>query len=106
MKKIAIIGDRDTVLPFNILGIDTYIVNNDDLVQKNLKNIIDKLVNNKYYIIFITEEYSIIAKESIDYYKNNEIPMITIIPAINKNLNIGINNISKNMEKAIGKNIF
>lgn len=109
MFKIGIIGDEDSVMPFKVLGIDSYPFNLIDDIDENkskLKKLLENLVARNYSIIYITEEHSMMIMDVIERYKNLTVPMITIIPSIKKKFNIGISNIDKNIEKAIGKNIF
>lgn len=109
MYKIATIGDKDTVLSFKALGIDIYIVedfDSDEILNQKLKATIDHLASRKYGIIFLTEEYAIKAEETLRRYKNEILPMITLIPSNKGSLNIGIEKINENIEKAIGTNIF
>lgn len=108
MYKLAVIGDKDSVMSFKVLGLDIYPVDyieNDDEMYKKIKNIIEHVVAKNYAIILITEEYAKISKEVIDRYKAQTIPMITLIPSNRGSLNIGISKIDENIEKAIGTNI-
>lgn len=109
MYKIAAIGDRDTVMSFKVLGLDVYSIENfenDETASNKIKATIDNLASNGYGIIFITEEYAEKSIEVIERYKNEVIPIITLIPNNKGSLNIGINKIDENIEKAIGTNIF
>ena len=109
MYKIAAIGDRDTVISFKVLGIDVYSIENfenDELISQKIKATVDNLASNGYGIIFITEEYAQKSVEVIERYKNEALPIITLIPNNKGSLNIGMNKIDKNIEKAIGTNIF
>ncbi|CAM3390779.1 V-type ATP synthase subunit F [Pseudostreptobacillus hongkongensis] len=109
MYKIAAIGDRDTVISFKVLGIDVYSIENfenDELISQKIKATVDNLASNGYGIIFITEEYAQKSVEVIERYKNEVLPIITLIPNNKGSLNIGMNKIDENIEKAIGTNIF
>lgn len=109
MYKIAAIGDRDSVISFKALGIDVFSIDNfenDEISSSKIKATIDNLASNKYAIIFITEEYANKAQEVLERYKNEILPMITLIPNNKGSLNIGMSKINENVEKAIGTNIF
>lgn len=108
MYKIAAIGDRDSVISFKSLGIDVFSIDNFDSDDASLKikATIDKLATSNYAIIFITEEYASKSKEVLERYENEILPMITLIPNNKGSLNLGKDKIDKNIEKAIGTNIF
>ena len=98
MYKIAAIGDRDTVISFKVLGIDVYSIENfenDELISQKIKATVDNLASNGYGIIFITEEYAQKSVEVIERYKNEVLPIITLIPNNKGSLNIGMNKIKR-----------
>ena len=109
MYKIAAIGDKDTVTSFKALGIDVFSVENlenDDIVIQKIKATIDKLAISGYGIILITEDYALRAESVLERYKNEVMPIITLIPSNKGSKGIGIAKIDENIEKAIGTNIF
>ena len=101
MYKIAIVGDKDSVLAFRILGVDVYI----SLDAQEARKIIDRISKEDYGIIFVTEEVAKDIPETIKRYNSELIPAIILIPSNKGSLNIGLANIDKNVEKAIGSNI-
>lgn len=108
MYRLAVIGDKDSVVSFKVLGLDVYpveLIENEEEMSQKIKKVIEHVVAKDYGIIFITEEYARISKEVIDRYKAQTLPMITLIPSNRGSLNIGISKIDENIEKAIGTNI-
>ena len=101
MYKIAIVGDKDSVLAFKILGVDVYI----SLDAQESSKIIDRILIQGYGIIFVTEQVAKDIPETIKRYNSELIPAIILIPSNKGSLNIGLANIDKNVEKAIGSNI-
>lgn len=101
MYKIAIVGDKDSVLAFKILGVDVYI----SLDAQEARKIIDRISKEDYGIIFVTEQVAKDIPETIKRYNSELIPAIILIPSNKGSLNIGLANIDKNVEKAIGSNI-
>lgn len=108
MYKLAVVGDKDSIISFKLLGVDVYPVNYTDDVENlsnDLKKVLEHLVAKGYGIIFITEEYAKYCQNVIDRYKAQTLPMITLIPSNRGSLNIGMSKIDENIEKAIGTNI-
>lgn len=101
MYKIAIIGDKDTVLGFKALGLEIHIANSGDEARKT----VDTLARDGYGIIFVTEQIANLIPETISRYDKEAIPAIILIPNNQGTLNIGMDRINKNVEKAIGTNI-
>ena len=100
-KKIGVVGDKDSVLAFKALGIDVFpVVEYDDA-----KRTVDKLAMNDYAVIFVTEQVAQGIQETIERYNKKMLPAIILIPSNQGTLNIGMQRISDNVEKAVGVNI-
>lgn len=101
MYKIAVVGDKDSILAFKALGIDVEIAYD----AKEGRRCIDKLAGENYGIIFVTEQLASLIPETIDRYNKKTVPAVILIPSNKGTLNIGMNNINRNVEKAVGSNI-
>lgn len=101
MYKIAVIGDKDSVLSFRALGVHVFTA----IEGNEARRIIDKLAKEEYGIIFVTEQLAQEIPETIQRYNNEVIPAVILIPSNRGSLNIGLDNINKNVEKAVGSNI-
>ena len=66
MYKVGVVGDKDSIMGFLALGIDIFPAYDSDEIKKS----IHKLVEDEYAIIYITEQASLLAKESIAKYKD------------------------------------
>ena len=100
-KKIGVVGDKDSILPFKAIGIDVFIASESNEARK----IIDTLAKDDYAVIFVTEEVSKDICETIERYNREVLPAIILIPSNKGSLNIGMQRISDNVEKAVGVNI-
>lgn len=101
MYRIAAIGDRDSVYGFGVLGIDVVATDNrDDAAQK-----FAQLVSGEYAIIYITESLAAELEAEIDKIADRQIPAVIPIPGIKNNNGIGIKNLSKAVERAVGSDI-
>lgn len=101
MYKIAVIGDKDSVLGFMALGVNVYTAYEKDETRK----IIDRLAKEEYGVIYITEQLAKMIPETIKRYDDELIPAIILIPSNQGTLGIGMDRINKNVEKAVGSNI-
>lgn len=100
-KKIGVVGDKDSVLAFKALGIDVFPVTSHDEARRT----VDKLAINNYAVIFITEHVAQGIPETIERYNREMLPAVILIPSNQGTLNIGMQRINDNVEKAVGVNI-
>lgn len=101
MYKIGVVGDKDSVLAFKAIGIDVYPVVEVEEARKT----IDKMAANNYGVIFVTEQVAKDLTETIERYNRAMVPAIILIPSNQGSLNIGMQRIRDNVEKAVGVNI-
>lgn len=102
MKKIGVIGDKQSVQGFAALGIDVY----PAVTEKNIRRLINTLAGDNYAILFITEQAASLVEETIEKYNTQPFPAIIPIPGNRGTLGIGEQTIRKNVEKAVGTDIF
>jgi len=101
MYKIGVVGDKDSVLAFKAIGIDVYPVIEPTEAQKT----IDRMAMDKYAVIFVTEQVAVNIEETIERYNRQTLPAVILIPSNQGSLNIGMQRIKDNVEKAVGVNI-
>ncbi|MDR2519825.1 MAG: V-type ATP synthase subunit F [Eubacteriaceae bacterium] len=103
MHKVAVVGDRDSVLCFRAFGFSVFAASEDDAEQT--RKLIDALAKDEYGIIFVTEQIAQTVNETIDRYNESLVPAIILIPSNKGSLGIGMARIRSNVEKAVGINI-
>lgn len=101
MFKIAVVGDKDSILAFKALGVDVFTVTDEDETRRT----VDKAARDRYGIIFITEQMASLIPDTIARYDEKIIPAVILIPSNQGSLDIGMQRINENVEKAIGSNI-
>jgi V/A-type H+-transporting ATPase subunit F len=101
MYKIALMGDRDTIIGFKLLGVSIFPVNKKEESVETL----NKLVKEEYAVIFITEEIGCQIIEEIEILQETSFTSITIIPSKSEKKYLGLNILRNNIEKAIGTDI-
>ena len=101
MYKIAVIGDRDSVLGFRALGLETVFADSGE----EAKAAIQRLTAKDCAVIYLTEQLAREIPKEIDRYANAMLPSIILIPGKTGSLGIGIENVNKAVEKAVGSNI-
>lgn len=99
MYKIAVIGDRDSVLGFKALGLETVSVENAEQAREALRTLED------YGIIYITEDLAACLQQEIARYNDRVTPAVIPIPGKTGELGIGMAALGKAVERAVGANI-
>ena len=101
MYKIAVLGDRDSVLGFKALGLDTYFVETTDEARHTLH----QLAKEDYAIIYVTEQLAANLSADIARYKTEVTPAVTLIPGKTGSLGIGAQALQSAVERAVGADI-
>lgn len=101
MYKIALVGDRDSIIGFQLLGISIFPVTN----KEETISILNELIKEKYAAVFITEEIASQIFEKIEELQKISLISLTIIPNKLEKKDLGLKILRKNMEKAIGIDI-
>ena len=101
MYKIALMGDRDTIIGFKLLGVSLFPITKKDEALE----ILDKLVKEEYATIFVTEDIASQICEEIERLQKISFASLTIIPSKSEKKYLGLKILRKNIEKAIGTDI-
>ncbi|MCK4417575.1 MAG: V-type ATP synthase subunit F [Candidatus Latescibacteria bacterium] len=101
-SNMAVIGDRDSVLPFKAIGMKVVpVVDAQEAAQA-----FDSLVNAKYVVIFITERVAVEIGEKIEAVVLKTLPSVVLIPDNRGSLGLAIEKVRQTVSKAIGADIF
>lgn len=97
MKEIFAIGPSQSVLLFQGIGITSYII-------KTKEELVDKIEELAEYakIIFVSESLSPLIGDFVKRYNELVYPIILFVPLEGKESDMGIENLKKEVEKAIG----
>ena len=76
MYKIAVLGDRDSVLGFRALGLDVFFADDAETGRKALR----RLAQESYAVIYVTEQLAAGLTAELDRYRKSATPAIILIP--------------------------
>lgn len=102
MYKVAVLGDRDSVLGFKALGLDVIFADRKEQAAEQ----IHALARKKYAVIYITETLAAQIPQDVAQYKDEVMPAIILIPGKKGSLGIGMNNLKRSVERAVGFDVF
>ena len=100
--RIAVIGDWESVMGFRALGLDTYPVTSVDEAKERVR----ELAKTDCAIIYVTVQLAKDMEDVLARYKDELRPAIIMIPGRDGSLGIGMNNIQRAIERAVGADIF
>lgn len=101
MYKIAVVGDRESVLSFKALGIETVPVHNAAEAKEQLHRMADE----GYAVIYLTEQLAAELKHELAVYAERVTPAIILMPGQGASLGIGLNAVKEAVERAVGADI-
>ena len=101
MYKIAVLGDKDSVLGFKALGLEAVTVDTVDQAKAALH----RMAKEDYAVIYITETFAAGMTPDIQHYKDELKPAVILIPGREGSLGIGKTNLQKAIERAVGADI-
>ena len=99
--RIAVMGDKDSVLGFRALGLSTYAVESAEEARVTLH----RIAKEDFAVIYMTETLAVELEHDIARYKDELTPAIILIPGKEGSLGIGSSNIKKAVERAVGADI-
>ncbi len=97
MYKTAIIGDKESIYGFNAIGIEIFPV----FSAEKAGEIIKRLSNMVYALIYVTQDVAEKTLKVIDEYADSPLPAIIPIPGI-KGGSYGADNLQKMIQRATG----
>lgn len=101
MHKIAVMGDQESIMGFMALGFAVFAVSSKEEAEKTLT----KLAKEDYAVIYMTESVMQQIQEAVDLYKDVTIPAVIPIPGKEGPLGLGMRNVKRSVERAVGADI-
>lgn len=99
--RIAVLGDKDSVLGFKALGLNVFAVETVDEARTTLH----RIAKEDYAVIYLTEGFAAQMEADMARYKDSLTPAVILIPGKEGSMGIGMNNIKKAVERAVGADI-
>jgi len=105
-NKIAVVGDRDSVMCFMSVGFSVFELSPDEIDNDPTvgAGLLRRLANENHAVIFVTEEVAVKLEDTIAKYRGKPTPAIIVIPG-KAPTGYGMAALNKAVEKAVGANI-
>ena len=99
--KIAVLGDRESVMGFKALGLEVFPAE----TVEEAKAALHRLAKDNCAVVYLTEQYAAQMEAEIARYKDALTPAIILIPGKAGSLGIGMASIKSAVERAVGADI-
>lgn len=99
--KMAVVGNRDVVLAFKLLGFEVFPASTGEEARR----VLHQLEKGEYGVVLVTENIAKEIPETIDYFDTLPTPAVILIPTHKGSEGIGLAKVNQNVEKAVGQNI-
>ena len=101
MYKMAALGDKDSILSFKALGIETIPVTNTEDARRELT----RMGEEGYAVIYMTEQVAAKLESEVERYADSPFPAVILIPGEGESLGIGLANVKDAVKRAVGADI-
>lgn len=101
MYRAAVMGDRDSIYGFAAIGLDIHPVSDPSRAGRELR----ALAESGYAVIYVTEALCEHIQDEMDFYRDRQLPAIIPIPGATGNTGLGMAQIKKFVEQAVGSDI-
>ena len=101
MYKVAVIGDKVTILGFKAVGLSVFAAGDGYEARRS----VEEAIAQNHAIIYITESLIGEVADIVEKYKDSRIPAIIPIPGVDGSSGFGIASVKKSVERAVGADI-
>lgn len=99
--KIAVLGDRDSVLGFQALGLSVFPAETAEEARETLH----RLARERFAIIYLTEGLAADLGSDLARYRDAPTPAVILIPGKEGSLGLGSGLMKRAVERAVGADI-
>ncbi|MEG1602230.1 MAG: V-type ATP synthase subunit F [Cloacibacillus sp.] len=101
---MAAVGSYESILPFKAIGLDVVVVTEENYDSTGFA--LQKFSRSGYAALFLEEELFERFRDTVDEINENSDLSIIPVPNQRGSLEIGIESIRRNVERAVGMDIF
>lgn len=99
--KIGVIGERESVLPFQMMGWEVSFCE----TAREARGALAQMISGNCGVIYLTTSLAADMMEIVEHYNSMMTPVITLIPSHKGRSNLAEKRLADTVIKAIGKNI-
>jgi vacuolar-type H+-ATPase subunit F/Vma7 len=100
--KVAVLGDKDFVMPFSTLGLDTFAV---EATVPAVEESADKILDGHYALVLVAENIAPLAETIFTKVDSKPIPAVVIVPFTAEPTGFAIESLGRVLKMATGIDI-
>lgn len=100
--EIACLGENEDIIIFNGIGITPFVISDYRLIEEK----IEELAQAGTKVIIVSDIFEASIQETLEKYQDQSYPIIILLPLSGFETGQGLEKIRKDVERAIGINIF
>jgi V/A-type H+-transporting ATPase subunit F len=105
--KMAAVGDYESILPFQAVGIDPFVAeSNGESDNQDIQTLLRRLLREKYAVVFLVDSLFKVHQGFIRELNENYPISIIPVPGVHGSTGIGVEAIRESVERAVGMDIF
>lgn len=101
MYKIGVLGDKDSVMGFAALGLSVAAAE----TPEEARQLFREMSGGEYAVLYVTERLAQILEDEIAACRDSMLPAVIPIPDNRGSLSLGLEQVKKNIERAVGSDI-
>lgn len=102
--SMAAVGSYECVLPFKAIGLDAVVITDENIAD--LGHILNKFAKSDCAVLFLEENLFANYRGLVDEANQEGEISIIAVPGQKGSIKAGLSEISRNVERAVGMNIF
>ena len=99
--RIAVLGDRESVRGSKARRLEVFPAESVEEARSTLH----RLAKENYAVVYLTEQLAQYMTDDLGRYKDELTPAVILIPGKEGSLGIGMANVKKSVERAVGADI-
>jgi vacuolar-type H+-ATPase subunit F/Vma7 len=101
-NKIAVLGSSDFVMPFSVLGLDTFAVSDS---ADEIHDSASKIIESKYTLIVVAENIAPIVEQVFEPIQKKTLPAVVVVPFTTESTGFATESLGEALKMATGVNI-
>lgn len=103
-SPMAAVGSYDSILPFKAIGLDVVVITDEN--RDSIAQVLNRFARSGYAALFMEESLFSAYSEAVDEIGESTDMCIIPVPNQSGSMGVGLASIRKNVERAVGMDIF
>lgn len=102
MRRVAVMGDTESIKGFAVLGLDIFPCDQEEEAGALFRRL---TAGEEYGVVFMTERLFALLEREVRRLDEQMLPAVIPIPGVTGDTGIGVRRLSESVERAVGSDI-